>query len=168
MANALFLQELSARVEEHLHQFMDEEEEYGEPVKKKMNPVLRAGLAGGTVAGGLVAADLLDPKRRKVMKANAKDAAFTGSMRTAKAVNTVGNKVSKYGKVAKMAGERRILDKKAGGVVLKKGGDLAADAAKKLKKGSGLLRKTAMRKFFHADLAATMLRIEGKLTEFGA
>jgi hypothetical protein len=159
------LHELSARVEEQLHQFMDEEE-YEAPEKKKRNPLTRAAMAGGAVVGGLAARDLYE-RNKGALKQGAKDAAFKGMRSTAGVMNKAGNKLEKVGRKASKAGESRILGMKPGGAALEKTGGLATGAAGVLKKKGNLLRKKSM-KFFNADLAATMLRIEGKLHQFGA
>lgn len=146
------LHELAARVDKQLHYFEDEpdgDEAAGvsmPEMRKKKNPLLRAGMAGATVAGAATIAANKDKIKAGAQRGKAavteagKTAAFKGMRATAKGMNTAGNTVKKYG--ADTVGD-----------ALKKG-------AKKLKKGS--------MKFFSADLARQLVRIEGKVRRFEA
>ena len=143
MMPTAFLCSLSARVDEHMQQFAYEEE------PKKRNPLLRAGMAGGAVVGGVVAGDALS-KRLPGIKAGAeaykvrakqgaKDAAFKGMRRTAEGMNTAGNRLPKVG------------------------ADVSAKVGKRLKKGAKFLRKKSMRFFdqgheFGSDDVVRLLR----------
>ena len=137
-ARVSHLHELSARIDAHLHQFMDEETPYYSkyPIVAKehrKSPAARLGkvaVAGGAVVGGSMAYDSLK-KRMPAIKAGAKDAAFTGTRKVAAGMNSVGNKL--------VPRKRGVGDAIVGGAVEKVG--------KGLKKGSRRLRKASMRFF---------------------
>jgi hypothetical protein len=159
------IQQLSARIEEHLHQFepMDDESDYNVSrpemeKKKKKNSMVRAGMAGAGVAGAAAIAANKEKIKAGVQSAAAgvkeagRTAAFRGMRQTA-GVMQKGSNVA--GKVA-----RETSWKKQG---VRKG---AASVSETLAKGAKKLRKKSM-KFFDADLAATLVRIESKFRAAG-
>lgn len=159
---------LSARIEEHLHQFepMDDETDYS-PVqqeKKKKNPLLRAGMAGAAVAGGAAIASNKDKIKSGYQAAktgvtnaaaSAKEAgrtaAFRGMRGTANVMNKTGNLANRTANKIPMA----FPEKKAG---LKVG--------ETLKKGAKVLKKKSMKFFSSADIAGIQ-RIEAKFRQVG-
>ena len=154
--------ELTAIVDAQLHQFepMDDETDYSpvsrpEMEKKKRNPLMRAAVASGTVAGmaGVAAnADKIQAGYRKGKAAvteAGRTAAFKGMRGTAGMMNQAGNLANRTAKKMPLAQDAA---QKAGGA---------------LKKGAKMLKKKSM-KFFNRDMAATMIRLDAKVRALGA
>ena len=167
--------ELAAKIDKHLHQFepMDYETDYSpvsrqEVEKKKRNPLFRAGIAGGTVAGAAAIAGNKDKIKAGAMdatnkiKTRAKDLANRGVKAGAGAMEKAGAKVANAGIDA--AGKLRG-GKVAGAAAdaLEKG---SIKAGNKLLKGAGKLKK--LTGFEGKALAGQMVRIQRKLQEFAA
>jgi len=162
---------LSARIEAHLHQFepMDGESDYS-PVsreeKKKKSPLLRAGAAGAAVAGGAAIAANKDKLKSgyqsaksgaQAAAAGAKESGRTAIFRGMRGTAEVMKKGSKVaGKVA-----TKTSWKHQG---IRKG---AAEVEGKLAKGAKILKKKSM-KFFNADIASTLVRLDAKCRALGA
>jgi hypothetical protein len=155
--------ELAARIDRHLTQFepMDDETDYS-PVsrqeeRKKRNPYVRAGLAGGTVAG---AAAIAANKDR--IKAGARDAMRRGGSAVASGMERTGAKVANAGIDAAGKLRKSKMLGKAGGA-LEEG---AIKTGNKILKGAGKLKK--LTGFEGKSLAGQLVRIERKLQEFAA
>ena len=183
MTPTAFLCSLSARVDEHMQQFAYEEE------PKKRNPLLRAGMAGGTVVGGVVAGDALS-KRLPGIKAGAeaykvrakqgaKDAAFKGSRKVASGMNTAGNKLigrkTRFDKLSKLSNSDAHFRKQGIKKTAKSLGDIpfvdtGAKVGQRLKKGAKFLRKKSMRFFDqgHEFAGGYVNTKEGVVKERGA
>ena len=198
------IQHLSARIEAQLHQFAGEPDgdqsdgalydQNGsmlidasgrDPNRVKgsfNNPLLRAGLAGGAVAGAAAIVANKDKIRAGYQNTRAgMDAgmarAKTGvaAARTAvkpytdRAVAATKSGMATATDAAKTAGFRGM---RGGAEVLKKGAKAAEKAALPtvggvLKKGAKFLRKNSM-KLFNAELAQTLVRLERKMSALGA
>lgn len=188
------LRELSARIEGQMHQFIssDLKTDAGEDAhwdalaaeqrEKKKKPIF--GTVSKAVGGAYVGKKLYDGTsvlRSKIkdgsLREGAKDAAFTGMRKTASGMNSVGNAGNRLSKSIGQ-GNGGDLVKKVGGKI-GEGSGFLKKSAKNLRKGSmkffnsnsNLLvnlpdetGKKLAKKFFSADLAATMIRIERKVT----
>lgn len=173
---------LSARIDAHLHQFepMDDETDYSavsREEKKKKNPFVRAGMAGGAVAGGVAIAANKDKLQAGYQTAKAGVQSGYGAAKSGVQAAATGAKEA--GRTAAFKGMRGAAD------VMKKGSKVAGDVATKtswkqqgirkgaaevegvLAKGSKFLKKKSM-KFFSADIAGTLVRLDAKVRRLGA
>lgn len=151
--------ELTAIVDAQLHQFepMDDESDYSQvspPEKKKRNPLLRAAVAGGAMAGAVAIGTNKDKIKAgyQTQKAAATEAGrlamFRGMRKTAEGINKAGNFVNRTSK---------------------KGPDMLREpglkAGAKIKKVAKKLRKKSMQ-FFNADMVEALKRIDAKVRYF--
>jgi hypothetical protein len=151
------IQHLSSRIESHLHQFAPsyddptEEEDMAAARAKKRNPYLRAGLAGGAVAGGVAIAGNKD--KLKAGYQSAKAGVDSGIATARKAVKPAKKALFRGMQgVAGGAESGMRVAEKAG---MKKAGGLLGRAAKYVSKKSMRL--------FNAELAETLVRLERKV-----
>ncbi len=155
---------LSARIEAHLHQFAgqpnEDDVEYAaqadayaaqaDAERRQRNPYIRAGLAGGGVAGGVAIAQNKD--KNKAGYQSAKAGVDSGIAAAKTAVKPYAASATEAAKTAGFRGMRGTAK------VLKKGARVAEKAAMPgaaglLTKGAKFLRKNSM-KLFNAQLAA--------------
>lgn len=150
---------LSALVGAQLQQF-ESDEEGGEEgaasvsrpeVKRKKNPFIRAGMAGGAVASAAAIAGNKEKIKAGVQsgKAAATEAGRTAAFKGMRATAGVMNKGAK-------------VAEKVSGATFAPAAQKAADT---LRKGAKKLRKGSM-KFFDQGTLAQIVRIEGKIREF--
>jgi hypothetical protein len=175
---------LSARIEARLHQFepMDDETDYNVP-KRKGNPMLRAGLAAGAV-GAAAALAPIDRDKIKAGYQRARTAVQPYANRAVSAARTGATSAVEAGKAGYQSAKAAVpgvveAGRTAGfrgmrgtAKMMNKGGNLANRAGAgglggALKKGAKSLRKNSM-KLFNAELAATLVRMERKLSAIGA
>jgi hypothetical protein len=159
---------LSARIENQLHQFApsydDPTEEDDMAAARKRNPYLRAGMAGGAVAGGVAIAANKD-KIKAGVKAGYQSARAGVDTGIAAARRAVPGAVE-AGRTGIFRGMRGTAS------VMNKGGNLANKAGIGgvggfLKKSAKALKKSSM-KYWNAELADTLVRLERKITAAGA
>ncbi len=176
------IQHLSARIEAHLHQFEPVDDETV-PQKRKRNPMLRAGLAAGAV-GAAAALAPIDRDKIKAGYQSARTAVQPYANRAVSAARTGATSAVEAGKAGYQSAKAAVpgvveagrtagfRGMRGGAKVLNKGAKMAEKAALPkvggiLKKGAKFLRKNSMR-LFNAELAATLVRMERKLTAAGA
>ena len=157
---------LASRIEAHLHQFAPSyddptEEEDMAAARKRRNPLLRAGLAGGAVAGGVAIAANKDKIKAGYQSARAGvDTGIAAARRAVPGAVEAGRTAAFRG----MRGTAKVMNK--GGNLANKAGGIGGLGGM-LKKGAKALRKNSMR-LFNAELAATLVRLERKISAAGA
>jgi hypothetical protein len=174
---------LSARIENQLHQFAGEDASDGalydqngrmlidasgrdpNAPKRKYNPLLRAGMAGGAVAGGVAIAANKD-KIKAGVKAGYQStrAGVDSGIAAARRAVPGAVEAGRTGIFRGMRGTASVMNK--GGNLANKAGGIGGLGGL-LKKGAKVLRKSSM-KYWNAELADTLVRLERKITAAGA
>jgi len=154
------IQHLSARVESQLHQFAGEDEGYddvsrGYPYsQRKRNPLLRAGLAGGGLAGVMAVAANKDKLKAGYQSAKA---GVDSGIASARKAATPYVKTAKKGLFRGMQG---VAGAAEGGM---RAAEKAGFKGGLLGRAARYVSKKSMR-LFNAELADTLVRLERKVT----